>query len=202
MNVHLFGGTHSLSTCNYALRKTAKDNQEHYGEAAASTLENNFYVDDLLKSQVDVRSAVELLKDVKDMCRAGGFNLTKFISSSREVLEQLPTEDKSKDIKDLTLKSQELPIERALGVSWCVENDSFCFRITLRDTPLTRRGVLSSVSSIYDPCGFGAPFLLAAKRFLQNLCSENKDNSTTKSQMGKVETIFVTARMYQYPTLL
>ena len=33
-----------------------------------------------------------------------------------------------------------------------------------------RRGILSIVSSIYDPLGFVAPFILPAKRLLQNLC--------------------------------
>jgi hypothetical protein len=32
-----------------------------------------------------------------------------------------------------------LPIERALGVQWCVESDTFKFRIELADRPLTRR---------------------------------------------------------------
>ena len=67
MCVHLFGGTHSPSTCNYALRKTAKDNMEEFGEEAASTLIKNFYVDDMLKSAPDVPSTLHLLKNVKQM---------------------------------------------------------------------------------------------------------------------------------------
>ncbi len=38
-----------------------------------------------------------------------------------------------------------LPIERALGVQWCVETDTFQLRITVQDTPLTRRSNLPSV---------------------------------------------------------
>ena len=175
MCVHLFGGTHSPSTCNYALRKTAKDNTEEFGEEAASTLINNFYVDDMLKSAPDVPSTLHLLKNVKQMCAAGGFPLSKFVTSSREVLQTISSKERSKEVKDINFDEQILPIERALGVSWCIENDSFCFRIVLKDAPLTRRGILASVSSVYDPLGFGAPFILPVKQLLQQLCAEQKD---------------------------
>ena len=50
MCVHVFGGISSPGCCNYALRKTAIDNEVRYGEEASKTLLHNFYVDDFLKS--------------------------------------------------------------------------------------------------------------------------------------------------------
>ena len=46
---------------------------------------------------------------------------------------------------------------------------------TLKDKPATRRGILSTVSSIYDPLGMASPFLLTGKRILQRLCHEKLD---------------------------
>ena len=40
----------------------------------------------------------------------------------------------------------------------------------LKGRPPTRRGLLSVVSSVYDPLGFISPFLLSAKIILQDLC--------------------------------
>ncbi|XP_068209233.1 uncharacterized protein [Palaemon carinicauda] len=60
----------------------------------------------------------------------------------------------------------------ALGILWVVETDTFGFSVLLPDKPLTRRGILSIVSSIYDPLGFAAPFVLLAKQILQDLCKE------------------------------
>ena len=37
---------------------------------------------------------------------------------------------------------------------------------------MTRRGMLSIVSSIYDPLGFVAPFILKGERLLQLLCQD------------------------------
>ena len=59
-----------------------------------------------------------------------------------------------------------------------MENDLFQFRITLRDVPLTRRGVLSTINSVYDPLGFLAPVILKGKKILQQLCRDNSDWDT------------------------
>ena len=60
-------------------------------------------------------------------------------------------------------------------IQWCIERDTFQFRIALKGRPMTRRGILSSVCSIYDPVGFAATFLLRGKRILQLLCKEAVD---------------------------
>ena len=93
MCVHVFVGVSSPSCCNYALRKTASDNQEEYGNDAAETLRRNFYVDDLLKSLNTCKVASKLVDDVRQMCKAGGFHLTKFICNDREVLATIPEQD-------------------------------------------------------------------------------------------------------------
>lgn len=66
-------------------------------------------------------------------------------------------------------------IDRALGVQWVVESDAFTFRIVLKDQPLTRRGILSTVSSVYDPLGIVAPVILVGKQILQQMCREQTD---------------------------
>ena len=71
----------SPSCSNFALKKAATDNSDKFGQEAAKTLLRNFYVDDLLKSTKGVEEAVSLIKNVVQMCAAGGFRLTKFISN-------------------------------------------------------------------------------------------------------------------------
>ena len=120
-----------------------------------------------------VDEAVQLIKDAKEMCKRGGFRLHKFTSNGKEVISSVPLEDRAEEIKNIDLDQDVLPIERALGIQWCIENDCFNFRITLKDKPCTRRGMLSTVSSIFDPLGFVAPVLLEGKKMLQELCKEN-----------------------------
>jgi len=56
-----------------------------------------------------------------------------------------------------------------------VENDSFQFRIEMHDRPFTRRGILSTVNSIYDPSGYVAPVTLKGKQILQQMCQDKLD---------------------------
>ena len=94
MCVHVFGDTSSLGCCNYTLRKTAIDNEVRCGEEASQTLLHNFYVDDLLKSVETEELAVRLIRDVKAVCQAGGFNLTKFISNKTVLIQSVPEYDR------------------------------------------------------------------------------------------------------------
>ena len=85
-------------------------------------------------------------------------------------METVPSEDMAKGLKELYFNIDALPIERALGVQWCIESDTFQCRITLKDQPLTRRGILSTVCSLFDPLGFIAPVVIVGKQILQEMC--------------------------------
>lgn len=172
MLVHLFGATSSPSCSSFALRKCAMDQKDLFDSKTLDVVFNNFYVDDCLVSVPSESEAVQLYKDLTNMCANGGFHLTKWMSNSRAVLGSIPEKDREKKVKDLDLDSDTLPLERALGVQWCAESDAFHFKVVVKDRPLTRRGILSVVSSIYDPLGFLSPVILSAKRILQDLCRE------------------------------
>ena len=84
-------------------------------------------------------------------------------------------EDHDKGLKDLDLKFDSLHIPRVFGMLRNVENDTLEFKITLVDKMLTRRGILATVSSIYDPLGLVGPLLLPGRHILQQICCERKD---------------------------
>ena len=168
MLVHLFGATSSLSCASFGLRQTADDNQEMFSEEAVRTLRRTFYVDDCLKSIKGETKAISQVSELHALLSKGGFRLTKWISNSRRVIQSVPTSERAISVKDHLL--DQLPCERALETRWDVETDTFGFKISLRDKPSTRRGMLSIVSSIHDPLGFVTPFILPAKYLLQNFC--------------------------------
>ena len=170
MGVHVFGGASSPSCCNFALKQTSLDNVEEFGSAAAQTLQRSFYVDDMVKSVENKEVAIKLVKNVIGICQKVGFKLTKFISNSREVLTTIPEERHHQKIKDQDLNIGDLPVQRALGVHWNIENDYLGFKINLKDKPLTRRGMLSTISSVHDPLGVAATFVLEGRKILQKLC--------------------------------
>ena len=170
MTAHVFGGTSSPSCSNFALRRTAKDNEQQYGKEITQILERSFYVDDLLKSFPTVNQAVNAIKQLQELCSRGGFNLTTFISNKQEVIKSIPDDKRKPNVRNELVTLGNLPEERALGVKWDTQNDTLGFYIKLADKPLTRRGLLSTLSSVYDPLGLGAPFLLKGKQIIQQLC--------------------------------
>ena len=168
MCVHLFGAVSSPSCANYALRQTVVENQGH-DIVAEETILNNFYVDDMLKSEDEPNAAIETISSVRRLCSSGGFNLTKFVCKHPEVISSIPANKRSaEDVKEFSKTEW---IERALGVYWCLNSDTLGFRIILQDSPLTRRGILSTISSIYDPLGIAGPFLLKGRKILQTITS-------------------------------
>ena len=107
------------------------------------TLNRNFYVDDLLKSVENVKTAIRFLHDVIIMCADGGFRLTKFLSNQIEVLDSISEEDRRTGVKDVCLNSgANFPTEKAVGVNWDIECSRLGFKLNQK---------LSVISKMYDP---------------------------------------------------
>ena len=175
MKVHLFGATSSPGCSNFGFKRMSEDLAVEFGQEAANFIYRDFYVDDGLKSVSTVTEAIDLVDNTRNMCNKAGLRLHKFVSNSLDVIQHIEPEDRAKDLKDVDLVSDKLPVERVLGIYWSIESDSFQFKIVIKEHPLTRRGVLSSVCSMYDPLGFIAPIVLPGKQILQQLCANNAD---------------------------
>ncbi|XP_072173968.1 uncharacterized protein [Diadema setosum] len=176
MKVHLFGATSSPGCANFGLKQIAKDHKELSMEAA-DFLTRNFYVDDGLKCESSEAEAIDLIQKTVSMCAKGNLRLHKFVSNSPEVTSSIPESERAAVAKtSLELGQQDAtPIERALGLHWCIDSDEFCFRLTLKDRPLTRRGILATVASVYDPLGLIAPLVLVGRQILQEMCRSKVD---------------------------
>ena len=167
MLVHIFGATSSPCCANKALRQTADDNKGRYSPEVIKTVHRNFYVDDVLKSAPTTKKAIWLVDQLTRLLSEGGFHLTKFTSNSRQVLKALPQEERANPSINLDLS--QLPISRALGLHWDAASDTLQFKVVPSNKPPTKRGILSTVSSLFDPLGFLGPFLLPVKVILQEL---------------------------------
>ena len=151
-------------------KKTAKDNKQNFPPEVVDTVFRDFYVDDLLKSFADSREAVGLSRQLQELLPKGGFQLTKWNPNSLDVLSAFPVEERAPHIKDLDLKSDSLPLDRALGIHWDVEHDTVNFVFGKGEQPENGKGVLSSIATVYDPLGFASPLLLPGREINQELC--------------------------------
>ena len=110
MKFHLFGAVSSPSCSNFALRKAADDAEEIVGTKAVDVLRKNFYVDDCLRSEGKEDTAIERIHDVRHACAHGEFNLAKFVSNSKNVLESIPEEVRALEVRSLELGSDYYPV--------------------------------------------------------------------------------------------
>ena len=170
MKVHLFGATSSPACATYGLRELCEISQNPNNEAKAFIREN-FYVDDGLISLPNSSSAQSLVHDAIAICKEGNLRLHKFSSNSPTLLSTLPVSERNiEDIRILDREEMSQPYERTLGLLWSLKTDTFEFSSNLKENPNTRRGILSTIASIYDPLGLLSPFILKGKNILQDMC--------------------------------
>ena len=113
--------------------------------------------------------AIKLALDLQSLMMMGGFRLTKWLSNSRDVLCAIPETERAPSVISLN-PCDALPSDRALGINWEVDEDKIKFMVKVADRPLTRRGILSIVSLIFDPLGLVSPITLRAKAIVQHVC--------------------------------
>ncbi|XP_030581660.1 uncharacterized protein LOC115777804 [Archocentrus centrarchus] len=171
MTVHLFGAASSPGCANYGLKHLAKENSLVY-PLGSQFIARDFYVDDGVTSVQTVDEGMQLAQEARELCAKGGLRLHKFASNDSSVLNSLPASERATNVRTKDLAFSETQTERALGIHWCIKKDCFTFSIAQKDQPATRRGILSTVASIYDPLGFIAPYLLSGKIILQEMCRQ------------------------------
>ena len=81
----------------------------------------------MLKSVASVPEAITLVKNVRGMCRTGGFRLTKYVSNSQELLMSIPQKDRRQEATDQRLLERIPDNERALGVLWNISDEELGF---------------------------------------------------------------------------
>lgn len=64
-----------------------------------------------------------------------------------------------------------LRVQRSLGTYWSLTSDCFTFKVEPPPRPLTRRGILVMVNTLFDPLGFVAPVTEVGKLILRELMS-------------------------------
>lgn len=171
MTVHVFGNTASPAIATYGLRKCV----EGADLDVKNFVNDNFYVDDGITSCETTEQAVKLIKQTQRALYEGGrLRLHKIASNDKAVLEQFDTNDLASNLKNLDIGSDELPMQRSLGLSWDTSADTIKFQLSSEPRPYTRRGVLSMINSVFDPIGFAAPVVIQGKLLLREMLSSSK----------------------------
>lgn len=157
------------------------DDEGHKYPEAARILREDFYVDDVMSGCDNLEDAVRISQDLKRLLQLGGFELKKWSSNSRDLMETIDPSERSSNAH---LKLNIDGIVKALGIQWNLDKDQFEYKLNLPvvSTVITKRSILSDIQKLFDPLGWLAPSLVRAKILIQQLWLERIDWDATLNE--------------------
>ncbi|XP_053686303.1 uncharacterized protein LOC128735844 [Sabethes cyaneus] len=175
MDVATFGATCSPCSAQYIKNMNARVWEKSYPKASEAII-NAHYVDDFLDSVDTADEAVELVRDVQYVHQQAGFEIRNFSSNAPEVLDRL---GESREPCSKTMNLEKLKhVERVLGLVWQPSLDVFTFdigghadirKLIESEVVPTKRQVLRTIMTLFDPLGFVAHFTVGGKIIMQNV---------------------------------
>ncbi|XP_037909920.1 uncharacterized protein LOC119650847 [Hermetia illucens] len=121
----------------------------------------SFYVDDLIVSVDDFEDAVKLFNETREIFSRASMNIRKW-KSNNEKLRQIFDTNESNNISK----------HKVLGLIWFMEIDTLavdleklCQQISF--DVVTKRTILQTLASVYDPLGMLSPFVIKMKLIFQ-----------------------------------
>ncbi|XP_045127641.1 uncharacterized protein LOC123514085 [Portunus trituberculatus] len=184
MTAVTFGDKPSGVIAMTALKKTVEMYETKFPKVK-DVVTKNSYVDDIVHSCDDMHEARQLVSDIDLVLSQGGFKIKQWIMAGDE-------------LSDTDLGLLDSHEQRIFGLKWDPREDTFGYRVTLnfskkfrnvREGPcltksnlesqipktLTKRVVLSQVSTVYDPLGLIVPFTLIPKLLMREIVTSEKN---------------------------
>lgn len=169
----VFGINSSPFQAQFVLQEHARRNIESYQIAAEAFLEST-YMDDTMDSKETDEEGKELYRQLSTLSNSANMYARKWLSNSTEVLKNIPESDRANKID---LDAGELPSIKTLGIVWNPKEDLFTYHAKeqVQDEQNTKRSLLRSMATLFDPLGFLSPFIIRVKVIMQELWTHGLD---------------------------
>ena len=146
-------------------------------------------MDEFYESTNTVERALQLSTDLRKVLATGSFNLTKWITTSPEILSAIPQQHRAKSHNEW---NDPRTTKRILEIEWNISSDSPVsepkkFQDLERKKP-TQRNLLHTSSSLFDPIGFAAPVTIRLRILQQNIWRKGLkwDDQITKADLTEL----------------
>ena len=152
--------------------KMADPNITEVEKLVCSTIKRDTYVDDITTGGKDVNEALAVYKGMTSMLGSAGFKIRKWATNSKELLQQIPAEERA-PTKEIIKRAGPTTISEAtssLGVRWDPQTDDIvydCYGKIHKKNDDTKTAVASLLATPFDPLGGLAPFVLLARRVMK-----------------------------------
>ena len=181
---HVFGCTSSPGVAAYCLKFATHLPYAQTYEKGGQYIRSSMYIDDGLSSAATPEEAVKTLQEATKILGNCNIRLHKYMSNSREVLAALPPSEIAEGCHFIDNSADPIPSQRALGVYWDPESDTFKFQVSIPNKPFTKRGILATINSLWDPIGAISPVTLAAKLIQRQILPKKEDMTPELTACG------------------
>lgn len=171
----IFGANCSPFVAQFVKNKNAQRFQLSMPDAV-DAIHSSHYVDDYIQSLPDEETAIQMVKNIAFIYKAGGFEMCNWTSNSVAVLSSIPNDVLGTAAVRFKI-DQQFEGERTLGLIWYPGEDELGFDLSLKKIPdsvvlgkerPTKRLMLRIIMSIFDVFGFLAPFTVQGRIMLQD----------------------------------
>ena len=132
-------------------------------------------MEDFLDSFSSQAEAINISKETSKILKKGRLHLTKLVLNDREILKSLPQDDLSANCQSVNLDLGKILLERALGILWNADNGTIKVKAVMKQFPLSKKGLLSFISPVFDLLGLLTLSVLEAKLILLQLWKSSLD---------------------------
>ena len=168
LNTNTYGLRSSPFISIRTLHQLADDwESTHPGSKASETIRRNIFVDDILTGMDSVSEAQQLKLELMALMHSAGYELRKWSSNSKELLQDLPGDHCEQPHQ---FDNDDKSFIKVLGIQWDPTSDSLSYQINIPSgQAVTKRNILSTIARLYDPCGYCNPIIFRFKVLLQTL---------------------------------
>ena len=174
----LFGNTSSPNISQKVIRDIC-DKYEHIYPVAVKYIRKWCYMDDAIASSPTEEEIKLLAEQLPPLLMKADMRMAKFYTNSKAVIMSIPEELRSKEIQIFSDKDVVFDQSKVLGMVWDAKDDFLKYKSKfktveewksfLKIESWTKRTILKTTASTYDPLGFLSALTVQARAVIQKL---------------------------------
>ena len=166
----IFGATCSQFLLNGGVH-THASKYEDLDPEFSTKVRADFYVDDFISGTETEEKGIELYNKIKERFKQCNFNIVKWTTNDNALRKRINS-------KESNLGNKFVESGKILGVLW--KKTIFVLIVkelleNVKNVNPTKRNVLKTIASIYDPVGYIQPLVIKLKIWFQQICSLHID---------------------------